>query len=404
MKRKITGKKIKVALFTDVLRENLDGVTHTLYNIIERIPEDRFEYLFITPYPPSEKINLPFPVYTCTYIKFPLYDAYPFALPFFNPGLKKVLDSFSPDIIHFTGPTLLGRYAVKYAESRNIPLTSTYHTHFLAYVDYYFKNIPGLRRLMKYLANRIMKFHYNRCDITFVPTSPIRDELIKSGIDEKRLLIWGRGIDLHEFNPKFRNDSYINKLSGKGIKRILFVSRLVWEKEVNTLIGIYEQLAKTRNDVRMIITGDGPEKEYMEKKMPGAIFTGKLTNRELARVYASCDIFVFPSITETFGNVVLEAMASGLAVVAADKGGPKGIIKDGLTGFLAEPKNPDDFCIKISRLLDDQQLFSRIRKNAVKYAMSQKWDNLCVKMFDTYEKIIEARKNEEQEVLDEVAV
>jgi len=381
------SKKIKIAFFADVLKENVDGVTYTLYNIIKRVPENKFEFLFITPYPPTDIKNFPFPVYICRYVRFPLYQEYPFAIPNFDKNLVKRLDSFKPDIIHYTTPSLLGRFAVKYAISNNIPLTSTYHTHFMAYIDYYFKSVPGLCAFLKMVARKIMLWFYNKTEKIFVPTTPIIEELIETGIDKQRLMIWGRGIETDIFTPSRNDSSYIDRLCGKNTKRILFVSRLVWEKEIKTLIGIYESLSRKRSDIKFIVTGDGPQKEIMKKKMPDAVFTDGLHNGDLSRIYASSDLFVFPSITETFGNVVLEALASGLPVVAAAQGGPKGIIQDGRTGYLAIPKNVEDFCSKILRILDDPVHRDVLARNSVEYAKSQTWDALCELLFKTYENV-----------------
>lgn len=394
----MTASKIKIALFSDVLKENTDGVTYTLYNIIKRIPREKFDLLFITPYPPDDMDNFPFPVHVCNYIRFPLYSEYPLALPDFDKSLKQALDDFTPDIIHFTTPSLLGRYAVKYAKAHAIPLTSTYHTHFKAYLDYYFKYTPGLKQFIHWLVKKIMLWFYNQCVISFVPTRPILNELIEVGIEEERLMVWGRGIEEHKYNSSFKNHEYIEKIAGKNSKKILFASRLVWEKEIQTLINIYDIFSKSKPDYKMIIAGDGPQKKYMQKHMPGAIFTGKLQGKELSKIFASCDLFVFPSITETFGNVVLEAMSSGLPVVAADQGGPKGIIQHGITGLLARPKDAEDFSSKIISILDDPVYKEKLSQKATAYAKSQSWDTLCDILFNKYEDVIcdsrEIQKNE----------
>jgi glycosyltransferase involved in cell wall biosynthesis len=388
--------KIKIAFFSDVLKENFDGVTYTLFNIIQRVPRDKFDFLFITPYPPSDSAAFPFPIHVCRFIHFPLYKEYPFAIPDFDKQLKEKLDAFKPDLVHYTTPALLGRYAVKYALSRNIPLTSTYHTHFKAYIDYYFRFIPGLSSVLQRLARRIMLWFYNNTQMIFVPTGPILEELEEIGIESRRLMIWGRGIDTEVFSPDKADSDYMDRLCGKNTKRILFVSRLVWEKEIKTLLALYALFAKNRPDVKMIITGEGPQKKVMEKKMPGAVFTGSLYNGALSRIYASADVFVFPSITETFGNVVLEALASGLPVVAANQGGPSGILIHGRTGYLAVPKNAVDFYEKIVSIIDHRSHAMMLSANAVEYAKTQTWDALCTLMFATYEKIAQTARSEQQ--------
>ena len=152
------------------------------------------------------------------------------------------------------------------------------------------------------------------------------------------------------------------------------------EKELDTIIRTYRLFLEKRSDVKFMITGDGPFKSYMEKRMSEAIFTGKQTKEQLASLYASSDVFMFPSTTETFGNVVLEAMASGLPVVAAAAGGPMGIVNRSEAGFVVEPKNEQAFFDKISEILDNPVKHQQFSQNAVVYAQSQNWDKLCAQM------------------------
>lgn len=386
----MTKRPIKVALFSEVLKEHLDGVTNTLYHIIDRIPKDRFEYLFVTSYPPSETVNLPFPVITVPKIAFPTNPDYPISLPFFNGKLRAALDEFAPDIIHLTTPFTLGNYALSYGEERGVPVLATYHTHFISYIEYYFRYAPVFSHLLDFSGRRYMRWFYNRCDLTYVPTESIMDELLDCGIERRRMVVWGRGIDTELFNPSRRDDAFMDELCGAGTQRVLFVSRLVWEKELRTLAAVYELFRETHpRTVRFVVTGDGPRRKELERLMPDAVFTGKLVKKDLAKVYASSDVFLFPSITETFGNVVLEAMASGLPPVVAAQGGPKGIVRDGDTGLHARPKDAADFHRKIALLLDDPALAKETGRRAAAYALAQQWDMLCEDMFSSYERIAE---------------
>jgi len=382
------GRSIRVALFSEVLKEHLDGVTNTLYQIIERIPRDRFDYLFITSYPPSKAADFPFPIITVPKVAFPTNPDYPIALPYFNGRLREALDEFQPDIIHLTTPFTLGNYALSYGEEQGIPVVATYHTHFISYIEYYFRYFPIFSRLLDLGGRRYMNWFYNRCDLVYVPTESIMDELLDCGIDRRRMVIWGRGIDTDLFRPEQRDDAFMDRLCGKGTKRVLFVSRLVWEKELRTLAKVYEMFTETHPHVRFVVTGDGPRRRELEELMPKAIFTGKLLKEDLAKVYASSDVFVFPSVTETFGNVVLEAMASGLPPVVAAQGGPKGIVKDGVTGFHATPKDAADFHRKISFLIDNPSRAVAMGAAAADYARRQQWDALCKEMFASYERIV----------------
>lgn len=405
--KKSKKRKYRIALFTDILKENFDGVTYTLYNLIERIPKDKFEFIFITPYPPSPEVKFPYPVIVCRYIPMPLYKEYLLAFPYFDKNLKKTLGEFKPDLIHFTTPSFLGRYALRYGQKHNIPVVSTYHTHFPMYIDYYFKNLPFLWWFSwvakKFLVPMILRFSYNNCARVYVPTKPVLDDLAEVGIEPQRLTIWARGIDMSKYNARKRDKNFIDTMCGKNTVRILFVSRLFWIKEIRTIVRIFRQLTKSYPNTRMIITGDGPQRKWMEKRMPGAVFTGKLLHEQLERIYASSDIFLFPSITETFGNVVLEALASGLPVVAAARGGPVGILREGETGFLVEPKNVDEFCDKLGYLIDNPDVMEKMSRSATEYARTQKWEILCREMFDSYENII-TEHSEKSEEFNEIAV
>ena len=140
--------KIKIAFFVDVLQEGFDGVAHTNHKIIENIPHDDFETVYVTPYPPLNKIKPK--VINSPYVIWPLQKKYRFALPKFSLSLKKKLDEFSPDIIHFSSPSALGKYAIKYAKSKNKPVTTIYHTHFPSYFEYYIKKFKPLKFIERF--------------------------------------------------------------------------------------------------------------------------------------------------------------------------------------------------------------------------------------------------------------
>jgi glycosyltransferase involved in cell wall biosynthesis len=376
--------KIKIAFFADILRENQDGVTHTIFQIAHNVDPERFNFLFITPLPPKDRRRFPFPVITIPGIAFPLYRDYPIAIPWFNYRLKVALHRFKPDILHFAAPFTLGLWALHYGKKKHIPVVATYHTHFVSYIDYYFNSLCGLPRISETMAKRYMAWFYNQCAMALVPTSIILDELLSWGVGRNRLSLWGRGIDTQKFNPAFHDRTFMDMLAGPGQKRVLFVSRLVWEKEIQTVIRIHRYFQTQRPDITVVVTGDGPARSQMQQRMPGAVFTGKLTGPALSKIYASCDVFLFPSLTETFGNVVLEAMASGLIPVVAARGGPMGIVQDGVTGYWAEPKNSRDFCRKIEKVLDHPAQSAQMRDAAIKHAQAQSWSRLAQQLFTLY--------------------
>ncbi|WP_416865286.1 MAG: glycosyltransferase family 4 protein [Imperialibacter sp.] len=371
--------KVKIVFFIDVLKKDFDGVSNTTNQIAYRLPRDQFDAIFITPLPPEDP-EFPFPVYICPSIDIPLYKQYKLALPKRMKGLEAKLDDFKPDIVHWSTPSALGWYAVDYAKKRKIPVATIYHTHFTSYVEYFLRFVPGIDKISPPIARRLLSL-YKDCSLVLAPTESMSDYLKVLRVNAANIRVWGRGVNQHLFSPAFRDDAFFSPYGVTNEKKILFVSRLVSYKSTDSLIELYKLLDKGH---KLIITGDGPDMERLQSKMPEAVFTGKLTGEALSKVFASADVFVFPSVTETFGNVILEAMASGLPVVAARAGGPADIIEDGVTGFLAEPGNTKEMYDRIKALLADDELHARIREKAIYYASQQNWDVLCQRLFDYY--------------------
>lgn len=382
-------KKIKVALFLGVANDrNYDGATMSVYTVLDLLPKDKIEFLIVTSKAPKDPKEFPYKYLTEPSVELPLYKDYPISFPQLSPSLRKNLDKFSPDIIHITTPFFSGPWALNYAKKRKLPVLTIYHTHFLAYIEYYVGKYKPIFKLIKTIWERHFRKFYNEVDIALIPTTTIQDELEKLGVNSEKMHTWGRGINLEIFNPKAKNIHKQKNVIQKNKKNIFFVSRLVWEKELETLIGVYKQLSKSRNDVNFIIAGDGPQRQHLEMQMPKATFLGKQSHKELSYLYASSDVFVFPSVTETFGNVVQEAMACGCPPVVAAAGGPKGIVKDGVNGLHAKPKDVDDFVRKITRLLDDKELRNTLSANAAKYAKEQSWQKLAEKLLEHYKSLL----------------
>ncbi len=375
-------RKVKIVFFIDVLKKDFDGVANTSRQIIFRLPRDKFDIILITPQPPDDP-DFPFKVYQCPYFDLPGYKEYRFALPGRMKGLTKLLDDFAPDIVHWSTPSALGWYAVRYATRRNISVVSIYHTHFTAYVEGFLKFVPWLDRISLPIARKFLGL-YRRCNLVLAPTVSMHRYLEQLGVEKAKLATWGRGIDTGAFNPGFKSNKVIRALHEGGEKNILFVSRLVRYKQTDVLIEFYKHMLP---GWKLVVTGTGPDEGRMKRLMPNAIFTGKLIGDRLSKIYASADVFLFPSITETFGNVVLEAMASGLPVVAARAGGPSDIIQDGVTGFLVEPKNSQQLHDRVSTLLADPVLHRTIAENALKFAQQQDWDVLCEEITNYYLKL-----------------
>jgi glycosyltransferase involved in cell wall biosynthesis len=274
----------------------------------------------------------------------------------------------------------LGFGAVKYAREFNVPIVATYHTHFPTYPRYY--NLTKLEAI----TWRLMRRLYNNVDRTFVPARPVLDDLAEHGLHG--LEYFPNGVDTKIFHPGNRSEEWRSRF-GKGENPIiLFVSRLVWEKDLAVLADMYRILRTRRDDFEMVVVGDGHAREEFQEMMPGAHFLGYQTGKPLAESFASADIFVFPSTTETFGLVTLEAMASGLAPVAAKVGGAVELIEENRSGLFAEPLNAEDLANKTENLLEHPILRTAVALNAVRRAQQYEWTRILDQLFTSYADVI----------------
>lgn len=372
---------IKVAFFAEILIEEFDGASRTMFQIINRIDQKRFSYLFVYGKGPEQLED-----HAC--LRIPTLNTglnkdYSFTMPLLvKEQLKQELDSFQPDVIHIATPSLLGFFALRYARERNIPVISIYHTNFISYIPYYLRKLPFLiKPVQRWLVAASRRF-YNGCEQIYVPSPAMVRELEQFGIAYNKMSLWQRGIDLNLFTPKKRDSNYVQAITGNEKPNILFASRLVWEKNVQTLIEIYQRLQRADLAHNLIIAGDGAATEELKKQMPKAFFLGKLEHEDLAKLYASSDVFVFTSTSETYGNVVIEAMASGLPCVIADGGGSADLVRHRHTGYKCVPKSAEDYLIHIKLLLSDPELHQVIQNAALAQVQELDWEKLTNRYFD----------------------
>ena len=376
---------MRIAYFNSNLKVGQDGVTRVIYKMIQSALERGHEIAAVTSTLPEEHDRI-IPMLEVPSFVLPLHKAYRLALPGYQ-AFQKFLGDFKPDILHINSPCTLGFGAVKYAKHFDVPIAATYHTHFPTYPRYY-----NLSRLED-LTWRISRHLYNNVDRTFVPAKPILDELQQNDI--QRLEYLPNGVDTGIFSPERRSAEWRKQFGNDDKPIVLFVSRLVWEKDLRVLAEAYQRLRSQRNDFRMVVVGDGHARAEFESLMPGAHFLGYQSGLPLAESFASADIFAFPSTTETFGLVTLEAMASGLAPVAAKVGGALEIIEEGCSGLFSAPLNGEDMAVKINWLLDRPQYRAAIAAQAHQRAQMYRWENILGQLFKSYEQIIELhhRKN-----------
>ena len=374
-------KRIKIAFFAEILIEDFDGASRTMFQLINRIDKNKFDFLFICGAGPSTIRR--YECVTIPTVHLPINTNYTMALPALAKKLlKKKLNGFDPDVIHIATPSLLGAYALKYANKHNIPVISIYHTHFISYIDYYFKYAPFLVGKVKKAIAGNQKAFYNHCDKVYVPAESIREELEGMGVEAERLKIWKRGIDTKLFSPDKADKELLQKLTGNSDPTIIFASRLVWEKNLETLFRIYDKVQNFGLKVNFLVVGDGIALKASKVKMKNAVFTGKVDHDTLSILYASASLFLFTSVSETYGNVVLEAMASGIPCIIADGGGSSDFIQQGVNGFKCDPFDEYDYFRRISQLLNSEHLRKQFVAKGLHFSNELSWDQLATTYFD----------------------
>ncbi|HDP80465.1 MAG TPA: glycosyltransferase family 1 protein [Spirochaetes bacterium] len=385
---------MRIAYFTESLPPNIDGVSRTFVQLAAYLERNDIDFRFYSPFAPDESNSWHRRVKKVRSVPFILYRAYRWSMPGIS-NLGPDLEEFRPDIVQVTSPTLLGGFGLSYAKEKGIPAVASYHTHFISYFKYY------RLTLLETLGWNILRNFYNRAEMTFVPSNTMKNELVEQ--DFKNLRIWGRGIDLDKFSPKKRNAELRRKAGAEHIPIVLYTGRLVKEKDLEDVVGVYKILKSENMVFKMVFVGDGPLRPYLEREMPDAYFAGFQRDEGLWQWYASGDVFLFPSTTEAFGNVVQEALGSGVPAVGARAGGVADLIEDGMNGFLVAPKDVPAMADRVRLLIDDAGLRKKLGRYARVRARKSSWDAINGQLVKHYGEVLEtngAKKKADEEVYD----
>ena len=303
------------------------------------------------------------------------------------PGIvRRDLLNFNPNVVHVSVPDIVGHRAVTWARKHGIPAVASVHTRFDTYLQYY--NLQWLEPLTR----AIMRRFYRRCDAIVVPAESTA-AIMRAQRMNKFISIWGRGVDRSQFNPARRS---LEWRRAHGINDddmvVSFLGRLVLEKGLDVFADAIDAARAMDIPLRVVAIGEGPAREYFQKRLPDAIFTGQLTGDELAIALASTDVFLNPSVTETFGNVTLEAMASGLPVMAAAASGTTSLVQDDVTGRLAEPGDIDAMAMELADYQHDPSLRARHGAAGLEFAKTMDWDEINAAVMHVYERVAERRQ------------
>ena len=367
---------LRIALFTGNYNHIEDGVSRTLGRLVGYLIEEGHEVLVVGP-TIDDPLDQPGRFVAVPSVAAPGRPEYRVSTGF-PVSVRAEVEAFAPDVVHVATPDVLGHRSVTWARSAGLPVVSTYHTHFASYLDYY-----RLGAAEGVLWAALRRF-YNRCDEVYAPTPTMEAALRDHGVTST-LRLWPRGIERDRFAPAMRSEAWreARGFSPEAVV-ITFVSRLVKEKGLDVFVEVVRRLRAEGAPVRALVVGDGPEREAMEGALPEAVFTGHLGGEELATAYASSDVFLFPSETETFGNVTLEAMASGLPVVAADAAGSRSLVAPEESGLLCPPRDVDSFTAATARLVADPSLRARLGAEGRAVSDSYDWSTVLARMVEYY--------------------
>jgi glycosyltransferase involved in cell wall biosynthesis len=383
---------MRVAIITENFLPKLDGVTRTLARLLEYLQANGHRALLLGPesgmqeYAGAEVVGTAgFPL--------PFYPELKFN--FFRPLFIRRLNEFQPDIVHLVDPVVLGAAGLAAARFLNKPVVSSYHTNMAAYCAYF--GVPIFTRPM-WAYNRLI---HSQCALTFCPSPSTAGMLEKQGFQNLR--IWSRGVDTTLFRPERRSaelrTSWLHRRKRPGEKTVLlYAGRISWEKNLHLLTQAYRNMDHKR--CHLVIVGQGPAFGEVQQELADlpVTFTGYLQGEDLAAAYASADIFVFPSRSETFGQVVLEAMASGLPVAGVYSEGVCDLVQNGEMGYLLDTQGLSEkeealaYQEIIAHLIANVPVRQRVGQAALQEARQRSWPEAMKSLVQGYRDVIEATR------------
>jgi glycosyltransferase involved in cell wall biosynthesis len=360
-----------------------DGVALTLNRLVEYLERHGVEVLVFAPVGKSAALEHHGTLVPVPSVALPLRPEYRLAFALPRSAIER-LRAFRPDLMHIAlAPDPLGYSSLRLAQRLKIPVVASCHTRFETYLKHYWYATWLTAPLRAYLRHA-----YLGCREVYVPSQSMIDALLADGLKDN-FKLWPRGVDTTQFDPAKRSKSWRAKHGiGENEFVVAFVSRLVREKELATLVATLRRLQALGITHRSLIVGDGPERAALERQLSHAVFTGALEGDQLAAAYASSDVFVFPSETETFGNVTLEAMASGLPCVCANATGSRCLVAHQQTGYLVEPRCIDEFADRIVTLAGNPELRVRLGAAARERSLGLTWDQAMARILGYYKSLL----------------
>ncbi len=349
---------MRVAIVTESFFPQVNGVTNTVRHTVDRLLDTGHEPLIIAPGPGLSRYRT-VPVVRVRSVGLPGYKSFMLGLP--DASVERALAEFRPDVVHLASPIALGALGLRAARRLGLPTVAIYQTDIAGFARHY-----GIRA--DAAVGRWVGRIHRRATRTLVPSSSSHDQLEPLGVTDMH--IWRRGVSLDLFGPGRRSEELHAHWTRRKDDRVVvgYVGRLAAEKQVRRLV----ELAPIPG-ARLVVVGDGPARGWLEKRLPDAKFTGMLRGDDLARAFASLDVFVHPGEAETFCQTVQEAQASGVPVVAPAAGGPLDLVEHGRTGLLYDPADKASLRRSVESLVDDPALRTSLAREALQTVGPRSW-------------------------------
>ncbi|EIC22474.1 glycosyltransferase family 4 protein [Thiorhodovibrio frisius] len=372
-----TAKPSRLVVVTETYPPEINGVANTMHQLVTGLERLGHRIVLVRPRQSGERLGLSLPPsqnnsgtaqFLVPGLPIPGYSGLRFGLPV-GGRLLAHWKQWNPQAVYIATQGPLGRAALSCARQLGIPALTGFHTQFHQYSRYY-----GLGLLMRPIVKSLRRFH-NRANATLVPTKALQVELAQAGFENLR--VFSRGVDTNLFSPTRRCNA---QRRAWGCEQqsiaVLYVGRLAAEKNIALAFAAFATIAATGSDCKFILVGDGPERERLARQHPDYVFTGARVGQALATQYASADLFLFPSLTETFGNVVPEAMASGLPVIAFDYAAARQHIRSGENGIVVPVDDRDAFIKEAVDLARNPARLRDIGQAARQSAAAMDWEHV----------------------------
>ena len=372
---------LNISIVTETYPPEVNGVAHTISKMVQGLRQRGHQVQLIRPSQSrNEQLECETQQVLVRGVSIPRYQELKLGLPA-KRRLLRLWSAQPPDVVHIATEGPLGASALRAARMLGLPVSSGFHTNFHSYSRHY-----GLGVMSRLVAGYLRSLH-NKTGCTIVPTKEMKEQL--TGLGFHNLVVVGRGIDTTLFNPARRSAS---QRAAWGCEAddlaLLYVGRLAPEKNIGLFVSAARAMRQLNARIKVVLVGDGPEGPALRRAHPDFVFAGMQTGEQLACMYASADVFLFPSLSETFGNVTLEALASGLAVVAFDYAAAKELIRHGVDGLLAPCDDPGQFVAAAVSLASSPERLARMRLAALDAAEGLSWEQVCTDLEQVLRELI----------------